>query len=525
MERKEEENNTWSNKMSTTIGNAYVQILPTTKGIKGALERQLNPQMTKAGVSGGKSFGGGLMSSLKGGAIFAGLTVAVAGVTKMIKDSVKEGAALEQSLGGIQKLYGEHSDTMIEQANKAYKTVGMSANQYMETSMQFSASLLQGLGGDTKKAARITDMAMRDMADNWNTFGSTQESVTDAYRGFAKQNYTMLDNLKLGYGGTKTEMERLLRDAEKLTGKKYDINNLSDVYEAIHAIQGKLKVTGTTSKEALGTLSGSFMALKANWSNVLGHLALGDNKQLLQDMGNLFESIKGMTKNLVPMIGKILAGLVTVVIPALFMGILEGLQSSFVMLWGQVVQGLARLWAGIKAECILSWNQLKTAIMSRIQTIVASVRGVFERAKNAMITPINKAKNLIEKAIKTIKGFFSNLRLKIPTPKLPKLPKFGLNWGTKSVLGKTIKFPAGISVKGWYAKGGIFDSASIIGVGEAGTEAVMPLDRLQSLLDMNKDTVALNRIVQRLDRVIETIEEGKIIRINNREFGRLVNGV
>lgn len=185
------------------------------------------------------------------------------------KSSVSSYADLEQNIGGIETLFGNSADKVIKNAQNAYKTAGMSANQYMETVTSFSASLLQSLGGDTDRAADTADMALQDMSDNANKMGTSMELIQNAYQGFAKQNYTMLDNLKLGYGGTKTEMERLLADAQKITGVKYDINNLNDVYTAIHVIQGQMGITGTTFKEASSTITGSIGSMKAAFDNFL----------------------------------------------------------------------------------------------------------------------------------------------------------------------------------------------------------------------------------------------------------------
>lgn len=196
----------------------------------------------------------------------AGAVTAFGAVTKSALDAV---AAMEQNVGGIETLFKDSADIVIKNANNAYKTAGMSANEYMSTVTSFSASLLQGLSGDTKKAAQIADMAMVDMSDNANKMGTSMESIQNAYQGFAKQNYTMLDNLKLGYGGTKTEMERLLDDAQELSGVEYDISNLSDVYSAIHVIQEELGITGTTAKEAATTIEGSVNSAKAAWNNFL----------------------------------------------------------------------------------------------------------------------------------------------------------------------------------------------------------------------------------------------------------------
>ena len=200
------------------------------------------------------------------GAAAAAGVAAFGMISKASLDSV---ASLEQNLGGVETLFKDSADTVIENAKRAYKTAGMSANDYMSNVTSFAASLLQSLGGDTQKAADIADVAMQDMSDNANKMGTSMELIQNAYQGFAKQNYTMLDNLKLGYGGTKTEMERLLADAQKLTGVKYDINNLSDVYSAIHVIQEELGITGTTAEEAFSTIEGSVNAAKAAFDNLL----------------------------------------------------------------------------------------------------------------------------------------------------------------------------------------------------------------------------------------------------------------
>ena len=189
-------------------------------------------------------------------------------IANFAKDAVSSYAETEQLLGGVETLFKNSSSTVIKNAKNAYKTAGMDANQYMQTVMSSSASLLQSLGGDTSKAARYADMAVQDMSDNANKFGTEMASIQNAYAGFSKQNYSMLDNLKLGYGGTKAEMQRLLRDAQAIqraqgNNVRYSINNLSDVYEAIHVIQTEMGVTGTTAKEAASTISGSFNSFKA----------------------------------------------------------------------------------------------------------------------------------------------------------------------------------------------------------------------------------------------------------------------
>lgn len=281
----------------TSIATAYVQVIPSMSGVKGKLAEGFGEE----GNSAGSIFSGSLVSAIK-------KTVLAAGLGTVLKEALTSGADMQQALGGIETLFQDSADIVIANAEQAYKTAGLSANEYMETVTSFSASLLQGLGGDTQEAARIADMALVDMSDNANKFGTDMESIQNAYLGFAKQNYTMLDNLKLGYGGTKTEMERLLADAQKLTGVKYDISNLDDVYEAIHVIQEEMGVTGTTAEESAKTFSGSLASMKAAASNLLANLALGED---------ITPSLEGLAKtvatfvggNLIPMVGNILVAL------------------------------------------------------------------------------------------------------------------------------------------------------------------------------------------------------------------------
>jgi len=297
----------------SSIAKAYVQILPSADGLKNKLSGVFGSEMPSAGSSAGSAFGSNLIGKIKS-------VIVAAGIGKMLTEAIQVGAAMEQSIGGIETLFKDSADAVIKNAEQAYKTAGMSANQYMETVTSFSASLLQGLGGDTAKAADIADMAMVDMSDNANKMGTDMEAIQNAYQGFAKQNYTMLDNLKLGYGGTQTEMQRLVADAQKLTGVEYDISNLSDVYSAIHVIQEEIGITGTTAKEASTTLSGSLSSMKAAFSNVLANLSLGrDIGPSLKELGStVFTFVKG---NLLPMFGNILSALPQVLQGALNMAI------------------------------------------------------------------------------------------------------------------------------------------------------------------------------------------------------------
>ncbi len=320
--------------MATELAKAYVQIIPSAQGISGKIQEAIDPEAEPAGTS----FGGKMVGTLK-------KVIATAAIGEVLKKTISEGADLEQSIGGIETLFKESADKVKANAAKAYKTAGMSANEYMELTTSFSASLLSSLSNDTSKAADVADMAMTDMSDNANKMGTNMEDIKNAYQGFAKQNYTMLDNLKLGYGGTKTEMERLLKDAQKISGVKYDINNLSDVYSAIHVIQGELDITGTTAKEAATTISGSMNSMKAAAKNVMGQIALGmDIGPALSALGET--TITFFAGNLLPAVANVLSGLpdlisgVTSVIVR-SMNMAASNMDSIVSQGGQIVLNLA----------------------------------------------------------------------------------------------------------------------------------------------------------------------------------------
>ena len=288
--------------MATGLAKAYVQIIPSAEGIQGRIQKEIEPEADSAG----SSFGGKMVGMIK-------KVIAAAAIGKALSASISEGAALEQSLGGIETLFKDSADKVKANAVKAYQTAGMSANDYMELTTSFSASLLSSLAGDTSKAADVADMAMVDMSDNANKMGTNMEDIKNAYQGFAKQNYTMLDNLKLGYGGTKSEMERLLADAQKISGVEYNIDNLSDVYSAIHVIQGQLDITGTTAKEAATTISGSFNQMKAAAKNVMGEIALGmDVGPALNELANTI--ITFAVGNLLPAVWNVISALPSAIV-------------------------------------------------------------------------------------------------------------------------------------------------------------------------------------------------------------------
>ena len=295
------------------LGNAYVNIIPSAQGISGSISKLLGGEAESAGNSAGTSLGGNLISKLKA-------VIASAGIAKFLKASLDAGGAIQQSFGGVETLYDGASDAVKKYANEAYKA-GISANSYAEQAVSFGAALKQAYGGDTVAAAEAANTAIMDMADNSAKMGTNLQSIQDAYQGFAKQNYTMLDNLKLGYGGTKTEMERLLADAKEINAAQgkitdYSIDNLGDVYEAIHVVQENLKLSGTAAKEAQTTFTGSFGAMKASAENFMATLSNGgDISESLQQMVDSTVTFVG--GNLIPMVGNIIVQLPTAIFNAI----------------------------------------------------------------------------------------------------------------------------------------------------------------------------------------------------------------
>ena len=291
----------------------------------------------------------GSMAKTSATAVAGMVAAATTAVATLAGLSVKQYAEYEQLTGGVETLFKNSSDKVMEYANNAYKAAGMSANEYMNTITGFAASLLQGLGGDTKKAAEIGNMAVEDMADNANKMGTAIENIQNAYQGFAKQNYTMLDNLKLGYGGTKEEMQRLLVDAQKLTGIKYDISNFSDIIEAIHVIQNEMGITGTTAKEAASTIEGSLSMTKSAWTNLLTGMA-DDNADFDKLVDNLVNSVGTLGENLLPRIeiaingiGKLIDKLLPSIInkiPELISSILPGMVQAGINVTSSLVNGI-----------------------------------------------------------------------------------------------------------------------------------------------------------------------------------------
>ena len=611
------------------IGKAYVQIVPSAQGISGSISRSLGGEASAAGVAAGAA----IVSKIKA-------AISIAAIGTFLKNSIVQGAALEQSLGGIETLFKDHADIVKKNASEAYRTAGISANTYMEQATSFSASLLQSLGGDTKKAAKYADMAIVDMSDNANKMGTDIGRLQDAYQGFAKGNYTMLDNLKLGYGGTKSEMERLLADAEKLPaamGKDFDISNYADVVEAIHLIQDEMGIMGTTSLEASQTLTGSFNAMKAAAQDFMGNLTLGQN------VGPAMIALAETTAtflfdNLMPAIGNIIMGLPVAIgalivegipkfiasgaqmIVALGNGILEGIPkvieiiktipsktfstinenipklltkgaefiSTFItgllkkipdviLAAGDLITGFiggieknspALMEHILKTGAELIVNLVKgiitnlPAIISAIIQVILAIRtslreslpalrehgieliknlasglagSVLEKIKSAMgkvksaiMTPIENAKDKIKDAIDKIKSFF-NVTLKF---KGIKLPHIKMSWDRSGVIAEAAKL---LGVPGvpkfsvnWYKTGGIFNSPSVIGVGEAGTEAVVPIDKLQAYVSNavaaeNGDLLYVMKGIESILYQMKAEMNNREIKWNDRELGRLVS--
>lgn len=327
------------------IGSAYVQIIPSARGISGKISEALGGEAETAGHQAGESF------AKKFGSI-ATKAIAALGIGKLIGESLNQGGQLQQSLGGVETLFKENADKVKAYAADSFRTTGLSANEYMQNVTSFSASLLQSLGGDTSRAADLSNMAMTDMADNANKMGTSMEAITTAYQGFAKQNYTMLDNLKLGYGGTKSEMERLLRDAEAISGVHYDISNLSDVYEAIHVIQGELGITGTTALEASQTLEGSFNSMKAAFTDLLGQMSTGGD--ISTALMNLTTTVSTyLFGNFLPMVSQILQN-----VPMLIVGAVQGIAEHT----GEIVNAGVNLVVGLITGIITAVPQLITAV-------------------------------------------------------------------------------------------------------------------------------------------------------------------
>lgn len=345
----------------------------------------------------------------------AAVGAASAGVAALGTACINAYADYEQLVGGVETLFKDSADTIQTYADNAYKTAGLSANEYMETVTSFSASLLQSLDGDTEKAAAAADLAITDMADNANKMGTAMESIQNAYQGFAKQNYTMLDNLKLGYGGTKEEMQRLLADAEKLSGVKYDLSSYADIVEAIHVIQTEMGITGTTAKEASTTIQGSVASMKAAWANLMVGMA-DDTQNFDMLLSNFIESIGTVADNLLPRIGvviegmgKLVAGLapeIASALPTLTNELLPNLVELGVQSISALVQGIQENGDSLAAGALSIVGTLAEGIAELLPMVADTAASLAVSLADGLTESLP---NIIPIAIETISTLVENL--------------------------------------------------------------------------------------------------------------------
>ena len=439
---------------SSIVLNMNLNASGFARGIKSVIGsvKNMNESMKDATNSASKM--SSVMKGIGSSAIKVGKGLAVAGaaaataVTALVSKSVGAFADYEQLTGGVETLFGaggrsveeyaqsvgksvsdiqgkydslmSAQNVVLENANKAYMTAGMSANEYMDTVTGFSASLISSLGGDTNKAADYANSALVDMSDNANKMGTDMESIKNAYQGFAKQNYTMLDNLKLGYGGTQEEMKRLLSDAEKLTGQRYDISSFADITQAIHAIQTQMDITGTTAKEASTTISGSWGSLKAAFQNVLVGLTTGGD-MFDQSLDALINTAVTFGQNIIPAIkgalsgiGYLIEGLAPVIgetIPPLINDLAPTLANSAVSLISSLVNGLTQN-ATQFSECL---SNIIIVAVAGISTVVPQLLDAASKiVSNLMQGLTNSMPQIVNGAVTLVEGLVNGLVNNIP---------------------------------------------------------------------------------------------------------------
>lgn len=505
--------------MADTIGEMKIALVfdgQKLKASQAVAEKEVEKSGNKIVEKAGKI---GTAVGIGFSALVSGASTAVGFITKKAFDAY---GSFEQLSGGMETMFKDSSDVMIANAKKAFQTAQLSANQYMDIATSFSASLIQSLGGDTKKASEIADQAIIDMADNANKMGSSMESIQNAYAGFAKGNFTMLDNLKLGYGGTRGEMERLLKDAEKISGVKYDISSFADMAQAIHVVQKEMGILGTSAKEGSKTIQGSINMAKGAWNNFL--TALGDPSGNIDEaMDNLFSSFEAVMNNALPLLERILKKMVEALpkvvglisqklpeilrtlipilingavqisveiiknLPAIVMAIVEGLAQAFSDLlapvgqavgtffsgmWDGIVQGAQGAWEGIKsafgavAEWFGSvfrtaWEGVKAVFSTGgkiFEGIVQGIVSAFKNVVNAIIRGINNVVAIPFNAINGVLQGIHNIEILGAKP---------FEWvGTIAVP----QIP-------YLAQGGYAQGATQAVIGEAGSEVVLPLSR------------------------------------------------
>lgn len=391
-------NNEKVKNFKTQLNNAETQLIQmesaTNKSNKEL--KEMKNGFDDAG-QGAVKFGDILKANVLGDVIVGGLkklgsAVKEVGATilNVGKEALNSYADYEQLVGGVKKLFGDEvSKDVIKNANNAFKTAGMSANDYIDTVTSFSASLISSLGGDTEKATGYADRAIQDMSDNANTFGTDMESIQNAYQGFAKGNFTMLDNLKLGFAGSKEGMQSLLDKAGEISGKKFDISSFADITEAIHIMQEEMNIAGTTSKEAGTTIEGSVNSMKSAWQNMLTGIATGDTGNVGNLVNNLVDSVMTASQNILPRVQEIANG-ITAVLPAVITKINENLPTlldSGVQILNTLLQGIMTNLPAIMEGANQIINTLLTTLIEMlpqiidggIQIIVALVQGLAEQ--------------------------------------------------------------------------------------------------------------------------------------------------
>lgn len=517
--------------------------------------------------------GKGLGAAAKIGA--AAIGAAATAVGALTKKSLEEYAEYEQLVGGVETLFKDSADVVKQYANNAYQTAGLSANDYMETVTSFSASLLQSLGGDTEAAAKQADLAVTDMADNANKMGTAIGDIQNAYQGFAKQNYTMLDNLKLGYGGTKGEMQRLIDDANALNAAQgnltnYSIDSYSDIVSAIHDVQTEMGITGTTAKEASTTIQGSLSAMKSAWTNLL--TGIGDDSQDLDKLINNFVDSTGTAaENILPRLGKIITGIgslaerlapvVAVAIPGLVTTVLPNLVQSGISMVGAILQGLVQMLPQIIQYGI-------DMVITLIESISSDPESLVETAITLVVTIVSGLIDAIPKLIAAAADLVTGLLMALIS-NAPNLLAAGLKLvgkiaeGIANSLGEIVNAGAKVvdsiidgiagawgKLKNWFKGiwndlfGGLSANVSVNGSAKGAVAGVngshasgldyVPFDGY--IAELHKgEMVVPKREAQTLRnseeteyllrQILDCLKSSQTISINSREFGRLVRGV
>ena len=397
--------------MPQSVGEVSLDIVAGKNNIGSVVKSSMSEcQDTVNKGSSGISGALGKIGSVVGGVakgVTVGIGVASTAVMGLGKQAVDAYGNYEQLVGGVETLFKENASTVIKNASNAYKTAGMSANAYMETVTSFSASLLQSVGGDTVKASEMADMAITDMSDNANKMGTSIEMIQNAYNGFAKQNYTMLDNLKLGYGGTKSEMERLLADAQAISGIQYDISSYADVVDAIHVIQTEMGITGTTAKEASSTIQGSISAMGSAWTNLITGIA-DPTQNLDQLINNFVDSVITVGDNLIPRISMILES-ITKLVSSLAPKLVAEIPNIVSQLLPSVIEGAV----GIINAIVQALPQLIDTLIGMLPQFIAGIQqiinGIIGALPSLMQTLVSQLPTLIPMVIDGIVGMVVTL--------------------------------------------------------------------------------------------------------------------